>query len=185
MSKEVLSQCVSRMRHFKASKATLSNTLLLCFFLAIIFSAAFSEFFQTPNGPNRDLLPYRRLFHPNQLDNVQKLELINGLGTFHLEKRQKLGAEVWELTYPRSLPANKETIAKILSGLKAIKILKIYTKDPINISNYSLNNPLMKINLTDISGEKTSLALGLVNPIRQFHPPYLVQSRCPFSCRKA
>lgn len=139
-----------------------ANALTIIFFVAILIGALASEFFQAPEIRNTELSRYQLLIQPEQIDQIQSLELKNRLGDFTLTKS---AAKVWNLTSPRNLPSNQETIGNILNGLSGIKIRKILPKDPINISNYSLDTPLMKIKINYITGKESELNVGLVNPI--------------------
>ena len=53
----------------------------------------------------------------------------------------------------------------MLNVLKDIKIRKIYQQDPINKSNFSLDTPLIEIELFHENESVNKLLFGLVNPI--------------------
>lgn len=139
-----------------------ANTLTVIFAVAIILGALASEFFQAPETQNTALNRYQLLIKPEQVDQVQSIELSNRLGDFTLSK---LKSNSWTLTSPRNLPSNQKTVENIVKVLKEIKIRKILPKDAINISNYSLDAPLMKLKLHYFGGKESTLSVGLVNPI--------------------
>jgi hypothetical protein len=139
-----------------------ANALTLIFFIAILIGALASEFFQAPEIKNTELSRYQLLIQPEQLGQIKSIELKNRLGDFTISK-SSLG--VWDLSSPRNLPGSQATVANILKNLGEIKIRKILPKDPINISNYSLDTPLIKINLKYVTGKESTLNIGLVNPI--------------------
>ena len=148
----------------ETKKSVLSSWLLFGLFFLLILAGFFSEFFQAPSQTNTDINKYRQLFSNEQLARIKKLELKNSLGQFLFEK-QSDDDTPWQIISPRNLPANGNRISLILDTLKQFKIKKIYSKDKINIANFSLDNPLLEVILEDEAGLKTSLKLGLVNPI--------------------
>lgn len=89
----------------------------------------------------------------------------NRLGSFRLERQHENGRSHWELISPRKFPANHATVEKILAAMSDIKIRRVYQEDPINISNFSLDSPLLSLTLIDQKGEKSVLDFGLINPI--------------------
>ncbi|WP_127716999.1 DUF4340 domain-containing protein [Halobacteriovorax sp. HLS] len=139
-----------------------ANTLIAIFIVAIIIGALASEFFQAPEIKNTELSRYQLLIKPEQVDQIQTIELKNRLGEFTLSKSN---AQTWSLTSPRNLPSSQDTIQTILDNLKEIRIRKILPKDAINISNYSLDTPQMKVKLKYFGGKESELSVGLVNPI--------------------
>ena len=70
----------------------------------------------------------------------------------------------WRLTYPRELPASSDALENIFETLSNVKIRKIYQQDLINISNFSLNRPLIQIEF-HYQDKKNKLSFGLINPI--------------------
>ena len=154
-----------RSESLKSSRQAVSNSLLLCFILAILMAGAFSEFFQTPEQADSDLQPWRKLFTPRQLAHQREVELTNKLGTFRFKKWEESGRVGWNMIHPRQLNADDNTIAKILDGIQQINVLKIYPQDPINLSHYSLDNPATVLKLTDADNKVLVLKTGLVNTI--------------------
>jgi len=132
------------------------------FLIAIVLGALASEFFQAPLIKNTALSRYQLLIKPEQIEQIKEIKLTNRLGDFKISKDNM---KTWSLTEPRNLPSNQVTINNILSNLGEIKIRQILSKDAINISNFSLDSPLMKLKLSYYGGKEQTLNLGLLNPI--------------------
>ncbi|WP_372654824.1 DUF4340 domain-containing protein [Halobacteriovorax sp.] len=139
-----------------------ANFLMLMFAIVLIIGGLASEFFQAPLSQNTALSRYQLLIKPEQIDQIESIQLDNRLGEFKINKDK---SNQWTLTSPRNLPSNTTTVANILNNLKEIKIRQILPKDTINISNFSLDSPLMKIKITYFGGKENVLNIGLVNPI--------------------
>ncbi|TNE95210.1 MAG: DUF4340 domain-containing protein [Deltaproteobacteria bacterium] len=148
----------------QAKKSTLSNWLMIFFLFALALSAGISEFFQAPKTLNQELEQYHFLFTKDQIVKFDKIKIENRLGEFSLAKNEH---GHWDLTEPRLLPASEELVTKLTRTLEGVKIRKLFPKDPINLSNFSLDNPLMKIKLSSsTSGDiEEEVHFGLVNPI--------------------
>lgn len=97
------------------------------------------------------------------MQEIGELTLKNRLGTFTFKKTP--GTEDWKMTSPRSVMANSVPLNKMLNALQKLKIRRIFERDPINVSNFSLENPLISIEFKKISGESQKLLFGLLNPI--------------------
>jgi len=145
----------------QTSRGKASGWLLLLFIFLVFFSAAITEFFQAPTEKSHVLNQYRTLIEDKKLASTSKIILTNSLGSFTLSRN----GDSWRLTSPRNLPANNKTLDLILSTLSNINIRKVYPSDPINMSNFSLDAPVMNFSLVDIKGNKVDYLLGLVNPI--------------------
>jgi hypothetical protein len=147
----------------QAKKSTLSNWLTIFFVFALALSAGISEFFQAPKTLNQELEQYHFLFTKNQIANFDQIKIENRLGEFSLARTE---TGVWELTSPRVLPASADLVSRMTRTLEGVKIRKLFPKDPINLSNFSLDNPLMKIKLTSTTKNiEEEVHFGLVNPI--------------------
>ena len=142
-------------------RSTYSSWFLVVFMLVLAISASISEFFQAPNLKTHELARYRLLIPQEFLSRIKTIHFKNRLGDFSFERNFR----GWELTSPRKLPANAEQILNIVKSLGEIKIKKIYNKDIINLSNFSLNSPPIEIKLRDESEEEIEVKFGLVNPI--------------------
>lgn len=139
-----------------------ANVLTFMFLITIILGALASEFFQAPLTKNTALSRYQLLIKPEQIEQIKEIEITNRLGVFKISKDN---LKLWSLTEPRNLPSNQQTVKNILSNLGKIKIRKILSKDAINISNFSLDSPQMKLRLSYFGGKEQTLNLGLLNPI--------------------
>jgi len=139
-----------------------ANFLIIMFALVLFIGGLASEFFQAPLNQNTALSRYQLLLKPEEVDQIDSIELENRLGTFKIDKDK---SQSWSLTSPRNLPSNSSTVKSILDNLKEIKIRQILPKDTINISNFSLDSPLMKLKISYFGGKENYLNIGLVNPI--------------------
>ena len=155
----------SRPESFKYGRQALSNLLLLCFIVGMVLAGAYSEFFQTPRRIDGSAGPWQQLFSLPLMNTVQDLELTNKWGTFRFQKREKDGQSTWDMSHPRQLNADDSTINKIIASIEQIQVLKVYPKDPINLSHYALDNPATTLKFNYRGGEQAVLKTGLVNPI--------------------
>ncbi|MCO4795267.1 MAG: DUF4340 domain-containing protein [Bacteriovoracaceae bacterium] len=151
----------------QTSKKTLSNWMMIVFVFTLAFSAGISEFFQAPKSINQDLQQYHFLFSKHQIANFNEIRIDNRLGKFSLSRKSDSNKSDshWDLISPRVLPASMDLVNRLLLTLEGVKIRKLYPKDPINMSNFSLDNPLMKISLHTREGSEEEIHFGLVNPI--------------------
>ncbi|MCY4523925.1 MAG: DUF4340 domain-containing protein, partial [Halobacteriovoraceae bacterium] len=106
----------------------------------------------------------KNIFSNKDFINIDRIAFKNPLGTFHIKKIPNT-LTPWKLIFPRELSAEKETIESIFEILKNVKTKKIYPQEPINMANFSLNNPLIEIELFYLDGKRNKLLLGLINPI--------------------
>lgn len=146
---------------------TKASTWSLAFFSsALIVGVLASIFFQAPTKTNHPLNRFRTLIPSSHITSATRLDFTNRLGEFSLEK---ISDTEWMLIKPRVLPAKISTINLIFDALQNIKIKEVLVKDLINISNYSLELPLIKIKLNSSSSnqvaEQMEITFGLVNPI--------------------
>lgn len=146
-----------------SSKVSLSRWILLIFTLTLVFAGLRSVFFQAPASTNSELSKYRSLFSQQEVQNIEELTLKNRLGQFTFKKTGQSGN--WKMSSPRSVMANSNPLNKMLNALQNLKIRRIFERDPINVSNFSLENPLISIDFTRGDGERQKLLFGLLNPI--------------------
>jgi len=146
-------------------RSVVSSWLVLIFFIVVLTSAAFSQFFQAPKSVNESFSNYQNLLEPGKILGLKKLIINNGLGEFHLEKRNSGQTKGWQITKPRKLPAQVKLVDNFVQVLSQSKIRSVYAKDSINISNYSLDNPSLEVSLINNEDRKTTLSFGLNNPI--------------------
>lgn len=150
---------------FTINRTSLSSWLLVLFIAIIVASGAISEFFQTPKDHDKDILRHYNIFNKGSLASISSLEIKNSFGTFYFRKVGGAKNSSWDMVRPRNLTANGRTIDRVISAIESMRILKVYQKDPINMANYSLHAPLIRINLGNTEGRDISISMGLVNPI--------------------
>ncbi|MCP4914958.1 MAG: DUF4340 domain-containing protein [Oligoflexia bacterium] len=150
--------------NLRANRAAFSNWITFFFFGAIIISAFFSEIFQAPEHKDTEINSLRLVFNQGDLDGVNQVILRNSLGKFHFEQAKANNSQ-WNIISPRNLPANRNIILNMIETLKKLQIRKIYEKDKIYLSNFSLNNPLFSIDLIFNDGKETTVDFGLINPL--------------------
>lgn len=138
-----------------------SASLVSILFITLLFGAVISEFFQAPVITSKELSNLQFLFTSDQVDKVDNISLQSNLGRFSLAKNKNQ----WIITKPRRINANEAIINKLLDSLKNVKIKKIFPKDPINLSNFSLDNPTSIVTLKGEDGSDETISFGLINPI--------------------
>lgn len=137
--------------------------MLGLFCLLIAAGTLTSVFFQAPAESNNELNRLRVLFPEGEFDHLRALTITNRLGAFTFER--SLDGEQWRMTSPRSVMANPQPLERVLTALKDIRIRRIYDRDPINSSNYSLDNPQIKISMLTEDLNEKEIHFGLVNPV--------------------
>ena len=119
-----------------------------------------TELFRTPTAQNFNLDDYAFVFKREDFKNLSKIVFKNSLGIFHINKSKDHFISPWELKFPRELPARLETVKSIINSLQNLKIKRIYKRDAISISNFSLNPPLMELKITDQEKNQMQIELG-------------------------
>lgn len=145
------------------TKTSWSSWLLAVFALTLVVSGLSSIFFQAPVTSNHELNRYRSLFSQQDIEQIRELTLTNRLGSFTFARGNSAGQ--WRMTSPRSVMANSNPIERMLNALMDLKIRRIFDRDPINISNFSLENPLSQLEILKSNGERQKILFGLMNPI--------------------
>ncbi len=145
------------------SRSRLSSWLLL--FMLIILSAGFFvvEFMQIPLENKHQMNQFRVLIKQEFLKEVNLISLKNKIGQFDLQKPDRSSS--WLVTSPRKLPASDNTVTAIFTLLENIRVLKLYDNEPINRSNFSLENPYLSIEVATKNNIKYTIDFGLINPI--------------------
>ena len=146
----------------KSQKSLFSTWLVGGFFVVLLASALLSEFFQAPTESLHELGEYQTVLRSSDLEAVTEVTIKNRLGSFTLAKNQY---DNWQMTSPREYPATESTMSQIIDALGNLKIRKIYEKDLINTSNFSLDRPQLEITFTNKEKVTQTLQVGLVNPI--------------------
>ena len=139
----------------------ISSWLIGIFVFALVVLLGFSELFQSESTNNKSLDILSNPIRADILANIKTIRLKNRLGSYTLTQNEGQ----WILKEPRLMPANKIAIEKILNSLKNVNIHTVHQYDPINISNFSLDNPIMVIDLFSELDEQFKVNIGLINPI--------------------
>lgn len=145
------------------SKTSWSSWLLGVFCLTLVVSGLSSIFFQAPVTSNHELNRYRSLFSREDITQIRELTITNRLGRFTFARGSS--QDQWKMTSPRSVMANKAPIERTLNALMDLKIRRIFDRDPISVSNFSLENPLSQLEILKADGVKQKILFGLMNPI--------------------
>jgi len=142
-------------------KINTSYLVLLSFAFVLCVSALMSELFRAPTLNSRQALVPKSLFFQENLHSAQEVRLKNRLGEFQFKKVQGR----WNLTVPRKLPAEEKSLALLFQTLKNIKIKKVYQKDTLTISSFSLDSPLIEISIIHEDGDKDEIKFGMHDSI--------------------
>lgn len=142
-------------------RSILSSWFLLIFAVGLIICALLTEFFQNSENKNKSVSIYDNPIRADFLANIKIITMKNRLGSFTLSK-EKNG---WLLKEPRVMPIKEESINKILFTLSHITVKNIHQHEPINLSSFSLDRPLLKIGLYTKLDEQMTVNFGLYNPI--------------------
>lgn len=143
------------------SKSYLSTWLTTAFALALLVLLGFSEFFQNITQDKKTLDLLANPIRADIMANIKTIRIKNRMGSFMLNQQNGQ----WLLKEPRVMPANIATVNQVLEALNNVKVDTIHQFEPINIQNFSLDNPIMVIDLYSKLEEKLQLKVGLINPI--------------------
>jgi hypothetical protein len=144
-----------------AKKISPSSLILISFTLVLGISATISELFRAPKPENHyNPLP-KSLFFQENLHSATKIQLKNRLGEFHFEKSDK----GWEIILPRRLPTRERPLNFVFKTLKNIRIKKVYPKDNLTLSSFSLDNPVIEITLIHQDGDRDEIKFGMIDSI--------------------
>ncbi len=138
-----------------------SYLILMSFALVLCVSAIMSELFRAPTLNSHQALVPKSLFFQENLHTAKEVWLKNRLGEFRFKK----GPSGWNLTVPRKLPAEEKSLARIFQTLKNIKIKKVYLKDPLTLSSFSLDDPLIEVKLIHEDGDQDEIKFGMIDSI--------------------
>jgi hypothetical protein len=136
--------------------------LLSIFVVFTITGALYSELFQAPQKVIDHQSFYQNPLNDEFLESINEVHYTNRIENITMSK----GPYHWNLIFPRNLLADSDSISSLFSALRQIQVRKLYPKDTININNFSLSDPLLKLKL--IGTDKTiDFKLGIINPIDQ------------------
>ncbi|MBD64412.1 MAG: hypothetical protein CME62_04350 [Halobacteriovoraceae bacterium] len=139
-----------------------STWLNLFFFLLLGSYLVYIEFFQDTqiNLDKSNLLssPLQKEF----MSNVDKVTFKNRIGSFSIFKDKG----DWFMETPKNIPAKRKTIDIILQELSNIGISTIHEYEKINIKSFSLDRPVIEIDLTSSESDETlKVTFGILNRI--------------------
>ena len=144
------------------NKNKISTFIVATFSFLMLATAFISEFFQAPIISSENFSEFQILFKKEDLSTVSVIKLKSNLGEFILENDKEKN---WKLLFPRKINADLAVVSTILKSLENIRIKKIYPKDTINLGNFSLDNPIYTIELSNGNFFKKKISFGLINPI--------------------
>ncbi len=119
------------------------------------------EFFQDKRSEQRTIDLLKSPIRSDVLENLTSLKFTNRIGSFTLSKTE----QSWHMQSPRVMPAKTETINQIISTLRNIKIQTIHQHEPINFQSFSLDKPVIEMELLTKLADKIIIKIGLINPI--------------------
>ncbi len=138
-----------------------STILLFCFFFTVLFLGGVSEIFKQKNKDFSNLNNIQNPIRADILANLKTIKIKNNLGTYTLSKDDK----TWFLLEPRLMPANSKRINTIINSLKNSSVKSELENEPINLSNFALENPSLRVDLFSELDEQLKIQIGLINPI--------------------
>lgn len=143
------------------NRSLYSTVLTLVFFILLSVYLAFIEFFHDNQNDKSALDLLRSPIGEDYIARTNSIIFKNRLGKIVLNKKQ----DNWFISQPQSLPANEKTISILLNSLVNFDVQTIHDKEPINIESFSLNNPIVSVELFTELDENTKIDFGLFNPI--------------------
>lgn len=139
-----------------------TNWLLGVFLLLTVFAGFYSELFQAPQKAFDQQSLFKNPLSKSFLNKTHTLQYVSRIENLTLQKNRNS----WHLTSPRKILADKQTLMMLFEALEFIKVRKIYPKDAINVNNFSLNDPLLKLKL-ETDEKIVEVNLGIINPVDQ------------------
>lgn len=144
-----------------ASKYYISTWLTSIFTFSLLVLLVFSEFFQNTTQDNKTSDLLANPIRADIMANIKTIRIKNRIGSFMLNHQNGQ----WILKEPRIMPANIKTINELLVSLNHVKVDTVLQYEPINIQNFSLDHPIMVIDLYSKLEESLQIKFGLINPI--------------------
>ena len=144
-----------------ASRNKTSALSIFGFTILAVTLIIYAEFFRRNEKNNKIESNYSNIFNPKEFGKILEVTLKNRLGSFELKSVEGK----WKLLNPREVDAKLETVDLIIKKINELKIIKIYEKDAINLSNFSLEQPSITISLKNNKQQKLTYSFGLLNPI--------------------
>lgn len=148
-------------------RPSLSTILVVLFFFILIFLALFAEIFES-QGPEVDIAQiYANPIPINEIQYLKTLKITNKNGSFKLENTHSNGNLIgpWQMIEPQTLKIKDEVITKIIEALNIVRVRNFHRLEPINITSFSLDNPTLVLNFTNLKNKDYEIKMGLINPI--------------------
>lgn len=143
------------------SKSSMATWLTLAMALSLFVLLGFSEFFQNITQDKKTLDLLSNPIRADIMANIQTIRIKNRIGNFTFSQQDGQ----WLMKEPRVMPAKIKTINQVLEALNNVNINTIHQYEPINIQNFSLDRPIMVIDLYSKLEETLQIKVGLINPI--------------------
>lgn len=143
------------------TRSLLSTWFSLVILILLGLYLGFIEFFQ---DSRMELASKNIITSPIQEDFLNKVHVIrfkNKLGRFSIKKE----ANDWLMYEPRVIPAKTITIKDIINQLSNIKVQTVHEYEQINLKSFSLENPIIEIDLITKQQNKINIKLGIINRI--------------------
>jgi hypothetical protein len=133
------------------------SLILLCISLAV---SAFYLFYLLPAEKEKKLKEeLSGRFFQVDTGQIEFLRIQNRNGTYNLTREQ----DEWKITLPESLPADRDSINKIMRLMNEGKIIKIISHGANRLSEFELERPRAVL-FIGYEGRMDKLALGGLNP---------------------
>lgn len=142
-------------------KSYLSSWFLGLYILVLAIVAIGTELFQLAPKGQKEISSYENPIKADYLTNLKTMIISNKLGSFTINENESN----WMLKEPRQMPLKQKTKEKIFDSLKSITVKNIHQYEPINLSSFSLDKPILNILLFTKLDEKIEIKIGLINPI--------------------
>ncbi|HXH29234.1 MAG TPA: DUF4340 domain-containing protein [Bacteriovoracaceae bacterium] len=148
-------------------RPSLSTLLVLIFFFILLALGLVAEVFDTQITEVDMAQVYANPVPVGELQHLRTLKLTNKNGEFLLQNTHPDGdlQGPWQILTPQPLKVKSDVIAKIIDALNVLKVRNFHKLEPINVTNFSLDNPTLTLLFTNTFNKTYELKLGLINPI--------------------
>jgi hypothetical protein len=143
------------------AKSYISSWFLALFVFSLLVAAMMTELFQLAPDNDLDNSLYANPIKSDILANLKTMVIKNRLGNFTISEENGQ----WMLKEPRVMPLKTTTKNKIFQALESITVKNIHQYEPINLSSFSLDRPILSLGLYTKLDEKVTMNMGLINPI--------------------
>ena len=148
-------------------RPTLSTALVIGFALILVFLGLFAEVFESETPEVELAQSYAKRVPVKELQDLKTFKMTNKQRTFVLENTNPDGNldGPWQMIEPQSLKVKGDVVPKILDILNVVRVRNFHRLEPINITSFSLDNPNLTLNFTNIKNKTFEIKVGLINPI--------------------